>query len=495
MNDDSEDTGKKLQESPEDIDSEAAAGSEGEFKCTPCEHGAGTTQKAARSPGRPTSKEVEEHDLTHCPYRAWCDHCVKGQAKDDGHSTVKGELADSSVVRVALDYCFFQEDLTTKDTEHEESTKAKTSMTVLVMLETLCHSVWAYVVESKGASEEWVIDQIVEDLETVGLSGERIIVKADQETSITDVQKGILKARTGHGTAIEQSKVGTSNSNGRIERCIQDFKGLVRTLRSVIEEKLGVKIHLTDPVVPWLVRHAAHTITSSRVREDGRTAYQLMKGRRSNAKLVPFCETVLFKIPKTQHKIGDFENRWERGVWVGFIMRSGEHLVATKAGVFRVSTVMRRSPDKRWSADLVGQIGGSPSIPVPGAVGRRIPAFAKKFEDTEGEKVVFAQAPEEAEPEVRVAKIYKEDVEEHGPTPKCPGCRALKNGSKYRAKHSDECRTRFEALLSETDAGKKRFEAARERRLEGITKKAMVWNTKPKTMTRASPRTRRQAGS
>ena len=104
-------------------------------------------------------------------------------------------------------------------------------------------------------------------------------------------------------------------------------------------------------------------------------------------------------------------------------MRSGEHLVATKAGVFRVSTVMRRSPDKRWSADLVRQIGGSPSVPVPGAVGRRIPAFAKKFEDTEGEKVVFARAPEETEPDVRVAKIYKENVDEHGATPNCPFCR------------------------------------------------------------------------
>ena len=45
MNDDNEDTGKNVQDSPEDIDSEAAAGSEGELKCTPCEHGAGTSQK------------------------------------------------------------------------------------------------------------------------------------------------------------------------------------------------------------------------------------------------------------------------------------------------------------------------------------------------------------------------------------------------------------------------------------------------------------------
>ena len=138
----------------------------------------------------------------------------------------------------------------------------------------------------------------------------------------------------------------------------------------------------------------------------------------------------------------------------------------------------RSCGDHLTKGDLVRQIGGSPSVPVPGAVGRRIPAFAKKFEDTEGEKVVFARAPEETEPDVRVAKIYKENVDEHGATPKCPGCRALSNGSKYRAKHSDECRTRFEALLSETDAGKKRFDAARERRLEGITRKAMELESK-----------------
>ena len=103
---DDKDNGGEVQASPEDINGEAAAGSEGELRCTPCEHGTGISQKTARAPGKPTSKEVEEHELTHCPYRAWCDHCVKGQAKDDGHSTVKGDLADSSVVRVSLDYCF-----------------------------------------------------------------------------------------------------------------------------------------------------------------------------------------------------------------------------------------------------------------------------------------------------------------------------------------------------------------------------------------------------
>jgi hypothetical protein len=134
---DDKDEGNKVQGDSEDVSSEAAAGDEGELRCTPCGHEEGIAQRVARSPKRPSSKEVEDHELTHCPYRAWCEHCVKGQAKDDGHSTVKGELADSSVVRVILDYCFFQEGVTSKATEHEDATTAKTSLSVLVMLETL----------------------------------------------------------------------------------------------------------------------------------------------------------------------------------------------------------------------------------------------------------------------------------------------------------------------------------------------------------------------
>ena len=57
--------------------------------------------RAARAPHVPSQQEIDEHDLTHCPYRAWCEHCVRGQAKDDCHRTVAGIYADSYVVRVS----------------------------------------------------------------------------------------------------------------------------------------------------------------------------------------------------------------------------------------------------------------------------------------------------------------------------------------------------------------------------------------------------------
>ena len=74
-------------------------------------------------------------------------------------------------------------------------------MTVLVMTETLCRSIWAHAVQMTGANRTWIPVQIVEDMEKVGLIQERIMLKADQEASNTDIRIAIVKARAGHSTA------------------------------------------------------------------------------------------------------------------------------------------------------------------------------------------------------------------------------------------------------------------------------------------------------
>ena len=42
-----------------------------------------------------------------------------------------------------MDYCFFTEDAQSTETDHEDSTKAKVSMTVLLMIQSLFRSLWA----------------------------------------------------------------------------------------------------------------------------------------------------------------------------------------------------------------------------------------------------------------------------------------------------------------------------------------------------------------
>ena len=78
------------------------------------------------------------------------------------------------------------------------------------MRKSQCKSVWEYAVEHKGSREEWVMAQAVEDLETVGLRNDRVVLKSDQETSVVSVLKEIARQREAEfGTAIEDASVGS----------------------------------------------------------------------------------------------------------------------------------------------------------------------------------------------------------------------------------------------------------------------------------------------
>ena len=77
------------------------------------------------------------------------------------------------MTRVNLDFFDLQEHVAEKTTEHEETTVAKSSITVLVMQETECASAWAYAVETNGSGAENLVAQILDDLETIVRSQEQ----------------------------------------------------------------------------------------------------------------------------------------------------------------------------------------------------------------------------------------------------------------------------------------------------------------------------------
>ena len=56
-------------------------------------------------PCEPTAKEIEEHYLTHLPFRNWCPHCIAGRGHSDHH---KRQLRDveQEVPTVSVDYAF-----------------------------------------------------------------------------------------------------------------------------------------------------------------------------------------------------------------------------------------------------------------------------------------------------------------------------------------------------------------------------------------------------
>ena len=56
----------------------------------------------------PTKQEREEHEATHCPYRNWCRHCVRGRGRNAPHfkKQLEAEDKESGVARVSKDHFF-----------------------------------------------------------------------------------------------------------------------------------------------------------------------------------------------------------------------------------------------------------------------------------------------------------------------------------------------------------------------------------------------------
>ena len=55
-------------------------------------------------PKLPSQKDVEEHNLTHLPYRNWCPICVRAKGKEMGHKSATDK--ERTISEYCLDYCF-----------------------------------------------------------------------------------------------------------------------------------------------------------------------------------------------------------------------------------------------------------------------------------------------------------------------------------------------------------------------------------------------------
>ena len=121
-----------------------------------------------------------------------------------------------------------------------------------------------------------------------------------------------------------------------------------------------------------------------------KTAWERIKGRKPIMPLVPFGETVMFKLPKVPNMAGDFRDRHEQGIWLGYTLRSGEYLIGCATGVYTVSSVNRRAEDQRWSSELLKKIVGTSKGPVPGSGSHRMVAYAKKRGQGHHPEPVFA---------------------------------------------------------------------------------------------------------
>jgi hypothetical protein len=298
--------------------------------------------KVMRDPGAPTRDEVDRHNITHLPFRPWCPSCVTGQSKDKAHR--KDVVEDKAIDEVVFDYGFLG------------SEGVKETLPVQVMKDIRRGMIFAHAVPRKGLVDDHGVGEIILDLEKLGLK--RILLKCDGENALKHIQEEVQRRRS-EETILENSPVGDSRSNGKAERAVQSIVGLIRTMKSALESRSGLKFDCDHPVVPWLVEHASDVYNKFHVGADGKTSYERWKGKPWNRDTLEFGELIHYKFPKKTSR-GKLDDRWAEGIFVGYKWRTGEAMVAVTNGITKAGTIRRTAAGRRWDPERIRIICGSP---------------------------------------------------------------------------------------------------------------------------------------
>ena len=382
-------------------------------------------------PRRPSEQEVEDHCLSgHLPYRNWCYHCVRGRGRDLDHR--KGIEEERGLSEFSFDYCFPGDEFGFK-------------LTILAGSERATGMKMATVVPEKGSSGRFSAGKCLEFMEECGDGNCDVIVKTDQEPSIGILVQDIKEMRESR-TVVEESPVGSHQSNGIIERSVQGVEGQLRVLKSALEGRIGKRISAERRIVKFMAEYGAYLLNRLEVGKDGKTAYERVRGKKGRVLGVEFGEKLLWKV-RPKERLEKIQPRWEYGIFVGVKRKGGEVWVATKEGGMKAVRSVRRIPvEERWGEDCLDWVknvpwnrgdGGETDGEIPE---EKLEEPGERQEENEGLKGVVFVNTREKEP--REFYISKEDGEKYGYTRGCGGCSSWFKGL-GRQPHTEACRERF----------------------------------------------------
>ena len=261
--------------------------------------------RPAPLPQRPDPQTVMVHELTHLPRADWCEHCQAALSREDAHTEVEPK---QEVPIISLDWMFNR----TGETESEEHP-------MTTQLVAVCHSTKYVVcvpVRSKAAEDNRpAVEEIVKMASILGYA--KVALRGDTEPSMKKLLQMVEMARTRLGleTVIEAANPDSSEHQGvRAERYIDKVRRLGLCLLHTVAANAKLVIKSSHPLYPWAFRQAAFLITRYHVHADGVSSFELVHGRKFDAKIAAFGSTVFCQmLPKPKTK----GIPWEKGVYLG----------------------------------------------------------------------------------------------------------------------------------------------------------------------------------
>ena len=286
---------------------------------------------AVRAPRQPSIEERELHELTHVPYREWCDFCVACKGKSDpqrvlDHS-VEGRRAAPSI---QLDYAFGRSD----------QKKQEELVVILVGVDAETRMLLAVPVESKGADLRGQAEHVVRFTLALNHYG-NIEMIGDSEPTMKALLTNVKSIRHGLGLETTITNSMKKGQTGRVERAIATLRKQASTLMEMAESKCMLHLDGSHAMWYWSYLHAAWILNRFGIHSAlSSTPFELAYGRRYMGKVVCFGEYVLLLHRQPGMKQGP---QWLPGIWVGKTHEDDLHIVIGVNGVMRGKAVRRTS--------------------------------------------------------------------------------------------------------------------------------------------------------
>ena len=247
-------------------------------------------------PKLPTKAERRLHEVTHLPFRPWCDVCVLNKSKNNHQKPVRPELdAQRSHPTVQLDCGVIVGDVT-----------------MLVMVD-----VWTRYVEAVPLRKTTrsVSEAALAFLGNLGHL-ETVELVSDQEKVLMaglELAK-MTRERMGLTTILTAGKAFQKGRTAIAERAIQTVRSQQKTLSAHVAEHAQVALPNDHPLHGWAARHAAWLLCRFQMHSTTKsTPYQLLFGRPYRGKVCAFGSMVYCLDPK----ITKYHQAWRKGIWVG----------------------------------------------------------------------------------------------------------------------------------------------------------------------------------
>ena len=256
-----------------------------------------------------------------------------------------------------------------------------------------------------------------------------LVIQTDGDPALERLME-MVAAQRAAPTILTHSPVRDSQSNGLVERSVRSVEEITRVLRHDLEERLGARIGVEEPVFAWLIRHATMVLNVQQPGRDGLTAFERVRGHPYRGELHPFGSRVLWKL-ENKPEGGVMAPRWSPGIWLGKNQASDEHLIWSLTGDRLRCARTIRILNESVTRDHLRSIDCRPIEISSGFKVRHVPPVPVPEQILESEHPtprhdrdpgVFDPVGN-ANAQTRPWQITREVFDQYGATPGCPKCR------------------------------------------------------------------------